>query len=57
MDSLTVSESPAIRRIVAQLDTESVAVNYVLKRFARRPLRFFTGIDTASFPTLERPQP
>ena len=57
MDSLTASESPAIRRIVAQLDTASVAVNYVLKRFARRPLRFFTGIDTASFPTPERPQP
>lgn len=57
MDSLTVSESPAIRRIVAQLDTASVAVNYVLKRFARRPMRFFTGIDTASFPTPAPPQP
>lgn len=57
MDSLTVTESPGIRRIVAQLDTATVAVNYVLKRFARRPLRFFTGIDTTSFPTPERPQP
>lgn len=57
MDSLTVSESPAIRRIVAQLDTASVAVNYVLKRFARRPMRFFTGIDTTSFPTPAQPPP
>lgn len=50
VDELVVSETPGIKRIVAQLDTASVGINYVLKRFARRPLRFFTGIDTASFP-------
>lgn len=50
VDGLVASESPALKRIVAQLDTASVAINYVLKRFARRPMRFFTGIDTASFP-------
>lgn len=50
VDALVAAESPALKRIVAQLDTASVAINYVLKRFARRPMRFFTGIDTASFP-------
>jgi ABC-type transporter Mla subunit MlaD len=44
------ARTPEITRIVARLDTTTTHLNYVLKRYARRPLRFFTGIDTTAFP-------
>ncbi|MEX2182236.1 MAG: MlaD family protein [Gemmatimonadaceae bacterium] len=49
-DGMLAAEGPQIRRIVAQLDTATAAMNHVIKRFARRPLRIFTGLDTTNFP-------